>query len=145
MKKNILISAVAVLLIIGGCSKTATDYTTAFVGTYTGNANTGITFNTVVISKVDDATVSMAFQRDSGQGQFTYLTVQKATVSTANNQNTVTAIENDPLYFSLTTDTVFAVNLNGTVSGKTLSLNGTATSSIHSNEVATVSFVGTKP
>ena len=116
MRKTILFISLALTTILPSCKK---DLATAWVGTYTGTAGSN-TFNQVVITKVDDATIKMELKTVVAGTAVTYATIAAGKLSS---NNVAVSEDGSIIGTSGTWHFTGSGNLNGTV----LVLDGAAT------------------
>jgi heat shock protein HslJ len=131
MKKTLFVVAV-LLTALSSCKK---DLATQWIGTYNGTAGTN-TFNQIVISKVDDTTIKMEFKTMVLGTPYTYATVAHGTVTS----NNAVAVSEDGTINGQTGTWHFSGG--GSLSGNTLTVNGSATQTGQSTLYYT--FVGSK-
>lgn len=129
-----IIVGVLMSVILMSCSKT--DNTTNWVGIYTGSA--GSVINRVLVTKVDNSTVKMELQTQVSGTYYTYVTMYNVKISSSTTAN---VNENGSILGY--TDTYHFVG-TGVLSGTTLTLAGSGTSTTNSSDVKYYAFNGSR-
>lgn len=129
-----IIVGVLMSVILMSCSKT--DNTTNWVGIYTGSA--GSVINRVLVTKVDNSTVKMELQTQVSGTYYTYVTMYNVKISSSTTAN---VNENGSILGY--TDTYHFVG-TGALSGTTLTLAGSGTSTTNSSDVKYYAFNGSR-
>lgn len=132
MKKAILFGVLISVMLIS-CTKN----TSAWLGTYNGTGSTN-NINRVVITSASSTSVQMQLQTVILGTYYTYATVQNATLS-----NNTTASINENGLIAGYTDTYHFVG-TAVLSGNSLTVSGSATSTTNSNDVKLYYFTGNK-
>ena len=110
------------------CNK---DYTTTWVGTYSG-VNT-----TVIIAKIDDNTVQIKLQRVAGPRLYTYTIIQRATIIGS------AAVINEDEIINGSMD-IYHLFGSAALSGSSITVTGSATNKTNPSDVQQFSFSGSK-
>ena len=119
MSFKTLLLVIAISATLPSCKK---DLATPWVGTYTGVAGSN-NLNRVVISKVNESTIKMELQTGGGSLYYTYTTISNGKLASAS----AVAISEDGTIFGAGSGGVYHFSGGGSLSGNTLTLNGSAT------------------
>ncbi|MBS1595034.1 MAG: hypothetical protein JST90_12000 [Bacteroidetes bacterium] len=133
MRLSIIVGVLMSVMLMS-CSKT--DNTTNWVGIYTGSA--GSVINRVLVTKVDNSTVKMELQTQVSGTYYTYVTMYNVKISSSTTAN---VNENGAILGY--TDTYHFVG-TGALSGTTLTLAGSGTSTTNSSDVKYYAFTGSR-
>lgn len=139
--RNLLLALISITtLTISSCKKDKLnpnkDNTTAWVGTYTGNA--GSTVNRIIISRVDNVTLRMELQTTSFVGFITYATIQNAKLQTP----TTCKIDEEGVIAGFSG--VYKFTGSAALNGNNLTLSGNATNKTDPGDVKLYYFTGSK-
>ncbi|MCS6934869.1 MAG: hypothetical protein NZM35_06945 [Chitinophagales bacterium] len=139
MLRNILIysSALVTLLFCSSCQK---DLSKNWGGTYTGIAGSN-TVQRVIVTILDKKTVKMELQAYIAGNYYTYVTLSKVKLT---NEKTAVIDEEGTITTVPPNNTIYKFSGAASLSGNTLTINGSATDKNNSSSVTNYTFTGSK-
>ncbi len=131
--RYLAIMFLASLLFITSCGKRNAD---DWVGTYNGQSGQAI--QRVIVEKVDNSTIRVQLQTPWLSSFATYATIQNAKITSSS----AATVNEDGLIFGFTDTYRFTGSAN--LSGKNLTISGSATSKTNPSDVKPYYFTGTR-